>query len=57
MEIRKDSGKNSNRQMVTYGSLNDGNISFLFSDNDLEVYADFLPPLMNGTPLTIQIIT
>jgi uncharacterized protein (DUF342 family) len=57
MEIKKDSGKNPNRQMVTYGSLNDGNISFLFSDNDLEVHADFLPPLMNGTPLTIQIIT
>jgi uncharacterized protein (DUF342 family) len=57
MENRKDSGKNPNRQMVTYGSLNDGNISFLFSDNDLEVYADFLPPLMNGTPLNIQKIT
>jgi uncharacterized protein (DUF342 family) len=58
MEKRKDSGKNqSNRQMVTYGSLNDGNISFLFSDNDLEVHADFLPPLMNGTPLNIRIIT
>jgi len=58
MDIRKDSGKNqSNRQMVTYGSLNDGNISFLFSDNDLEVHADFLPPLMNGTPLNIKIIT
>jgi len=57
MDIRKDSGKNPNRQMVTYGSLNDGNISFLFSDNDLEVRADFLPPLMNGTPLNIQIIT
>ncbi|MDR2576005.1 MAG: FapA family protein [Treponema sp.] len=58
MDVRKDSGKNqSNRQMVTYGSLNDGNISFLFSDNDLEVHADFLPPLMNGTPLNIKIIT
>jgi uncharacterized protein (DUF342 family) len=57
MDKRKDSGKNPNRQMVTYGSLNDGNISFLFSDNDLEVRADFLPPLMNGTPLNIQIIT
>jgi len=58
MEIKKDLGKNqSNRQMVTYGSLNDGNISFLFSDNDLEVHADFLPPLMNGTPLNIKIIT
>jgi len=58
MDVRKDSGKNqSNRQMITYGSLNDGNISFLFSDNDLEVHADFLPPLMNGTPLNIKIIT
>jgi uncharacterized protein (DUF342 family) len=58
MEIKKDSGKNQqNRQMVTYGSLNDGNISFLFSENDLEVHADFLPPLMNGTPLNIKIIT
>ena len=58
MDVRKDSGKNqSNRQMITYGSLNDGNISFLFSDNDLEVHADFLPPLMNGTPLSIKIIT
>jgi uncharacterized protein (DUF342 family) len=58
MEIKKDSGKNqSSRQMVTYGSLNDGNISFLFSDNDLEVHADFLPPLMNGTPLNIKIVT
>jgi len=58
MDARKDSGKNqSNRQMITYGSLNDGNISFLFSDNDLEVHADFLPPLTNGTPLNIKIIT
>jgi uncharacterized protein (DUF342 family) len=58
MEIRKDSGKSqSSRQMVTYGSLNDGNISFLFFDNDLEVRADFLPPLMNGTPLNIKIVT
>jgi len=58
MELRKDSGKNqTNRQMITYGSLNDGNISFLFSDNDLEVHADFLPPLMNGTPLNIRIVT
>jgi uncharacterized protein len=56
MDIKKDSGKNPNRQMVTGGSLNDGNISFLFSDNDLEVHADFLPPLMNGTPLNIQTI-
>jgi uncharacterized protein (DUF342 family) len=58
MEIKKAQGKNqSNRQMVTYGSLNDGNISFLFSDNDLEVHADFLPPLMNGTPLNMKIVT
>jgi uncharacterized protein (DUF342 family) len=58
METRKEPGKNqSNRQMVTYGSLNDGNISFQFSDNDLEVRADFLPPLMNGTPLNIGVIT
>jgi len=58
MDVRKDSGKNqSNRQMVTYGSLNDGNISFLFADNDLEVHADFLPPLMNGTPLNLKVIT
>jgi len=54
MEIKKNQ---SNRQMVSYGSLNDGNISFLFSDNDLEVRADFLPPLMNGTPLNIKIVT
>jgi uncharacterized protein len=57
MDIKKDSGKNPNRQMVTSGSLNDGNISFLFSDNDLEVHADFLPPLMNGVPLNIKIVT
>jgi len=58
MDTRKESGKKqSNRQMVTYGSLNDGNISLLFSDNDLEVRADFLPPLMNGVPLNIKIVT
>jgi len=58
MENLKVTGKGqSNRQMVTYGSLNDGNISFLFSDNDLEVHADFLPPLMNGTPLNMTIVT
>jgi len=58
MENKRFQGKNqSNRQMVTYGSLNDGNISFLFSDNDLEVRADFLPPLMNGTPLSIKAVT
>jgi uncharacterized protein (DUF342 family) len=44
------------RQSVLFGNRNDGNLSVTFSDADLEVHADFIPPFSNGQPLTAQIV-
>ena len=41
----------SDRQTILYGSLNDGTMAVSFTDNDLEVYADFIPPILNGKKL------
>ena len=45
------------RQSVLFGGMSDGNLSISFSENDLEVYADFSPAGMNGKPLTTGTIT
>ncbi|MDR1098901.1 MAG: FapA family protein [Treponema sp.] len=36
------------------GNRNDGNLSITFLDNNMEVRADFIPPLGKGTPLTVE---
>ncbi|MDR1277543.1 MAG: FapA family protein [Treponema sp.] len=43
-----------NPQSILLGNRNDGNLSITFLDNDMEVRADFIPPLGKGTPLTME---
>ena len=51
----ESAGKNiSERQAVLYGSVNDGTMAISFSDNDLEIYADFIPPVLNGRKLDAE---
>jgi uncharacterized protein (DUF342 family) len=50
-----ESSKNTNSQnraTILMGKKNDGNISVSFSEGDIEAYADFMPPIGNGDPLT-----
>jgi uncharacterized protein (DUF342 family) len=35
-------------QTVITGNRNDGNLAVIFSDNDMEAYADFIPPVADG---------
>ncbi|MCL1836224.1 MAG: FapA family protein [Treponema sp.] len=39
------------RQTVLYGGMNDGTMEVTFTENALELYADFHPPILNGRPL------
>lgn len=41
-----------NPQSILMGNHNDGNLRLTFHDNDMEVRADFIPPLGGGTPLS-----
>jgi uncharacterized protein (DUF342 family) len=43
---------NSNPQKVLFGDANDGNLAIVFSEADLEVHADFIPPLSGGHSLS-----
>jgi uncharacterized protein (DUF342 family) len=43
--------ENTNRQTVLFGNPNDGNLSLWFSDADLELHADFIPPAGDGKAL------
>ncbi|MDR2160004.1 MAG: FapA family protein [Treponema sp.] len=56
-EEARPPGEARNRQTVITGDKNDGNLSVSFSENDLEARADFMPPLGEGSPLTIDQIT
>ena len=47
----------SMRQAILHGSMNDGHIAVSFSDKGLEVYADFIPPVINGKMLDNEGIT
>jgi uncharacterized protein (DUF342 family) len=42
------------RQTVIMGDKNDGSLTISFSDNDLEVRADFTPPIGNGKPVDLD---
>jgi uncharacterized protein (DUF342 family) len=48
--------ENGNRQQVLFGSPNDGNLVVSFSENDLEVHADFVPPKSGGQALNTNAI-
>jgi uncharacterized protein (DUF342 family) len=41
-----------NRITVMAGNKNDGNLSVIFSENDIEARADFNPPVGKGAPVT-----
>ena len=45
------------RQAILHGSMNDGHIAVSFSDKGLEVYADFIPPVINGSALDNEGLT
>jgi uncharacterized protein (DUF342 family) len=46
-----------NRIAVMAGNKNDGNLSVVFSENDLEARADFNPPVGNGAPITEKYVS
>ncbi|MDR3193510.1 MAG: FapA family protein [Treponema sp.] len=43
-------------QTVITGNRNDGNIAVIFSENDMEAYADFIPPVADGAPINQTLI-
>jgi uncharacterized protein (DUF342 family) len=43
-------------QAIVTGSRNDGNIAVLFSEHDMEAYADFIPPMADGAPINQTLI-
>jgi uncharacterized protein (DUF342 family) len=45
-----------NRQTVIAGGANDGNMAVGFTEKDMEAWADFLPPVRNGAPITIRFV-
>jgi uncharacterized protein (DUF342 family) len=48
---REHKPESQNPQSLVMGNRNDGNLSVTFLRDDMEVRADFIPPLNNGTPL------
>jgi uncharacterized protein (DUF342 family) len=57
MEQHKDekadeTHKNANRQEVLFGDKNDGKLAVAFSENDMELRADFIPPVGGGQSLS-----
>jgi uncharacterized protein (DUF342 family) len=51
---RKQFGDTFKRPTSLFGGLSDGNISVSYSNKDLEVYADFIPPVGRGRPMSIH---
>jgi uncharacterized protein (DUF342 family) len=43
-------------QTVITGDRNDGNLAVIFSENDMEAYADFIPPIADGAPINQTLI-
>jgi uncharacterized protein (DUF342 family) len=43
-----------NSQSILMGNREDGNLRITFLDNDMEVRADFIPPLGKGKPLDME---
>jgi uncharacterized protein (DUF342 family) len=43
-------------QTVVTGNRNDGNLAVIFSGNDMEAYADFIPPVADGAPINRTLI-
>ena len=47
---------NAGRQQVLFGDAKDGNIAVSFSEGDLEVHADFIPPASGGQTLSANAV-
>jgi uncharacterized protein (DUF342 family) len=43
-------------QTIITGNRNDGNLAVIFSENDMEAYADFIPPVADGAPINRTLI-
>jgi uncharacterized protein (DUF342 family) len=43
-------------QTVITENRNDGNLAVIFSENDMEAYADFIPPMADGSPINQTLI-
>jgi uncharacterized protein (DUF342 family) len=54
--VPQENPPSQNRATVMADNKNDGNIVVTFSDNDLEAWADFIPPIGQGRPLTEEYI-
>jgi uncharacterized protein (DUF342 family) len=57
MEQQKDGKTNetqqaANRQEILFGDKNEGKLVVSFSENDVELWADFIPPMGNVRPLS-----
>jgi uncharacterized protein (DUF342 family) len=46
-----------NRQTIVMGKKEDGNVSVGFTKDDMEAWADFIPPANKGAPITVQLVT
>ncbi|MDR0403027.1 MAG: FapA family protein [Treponema sp.] len=44
------------KTMLLPGSQNDGNVAVRFTEDRLEIWGDFYPPVGNGRPLTVDVI-
>ena len=55
--VQTAASASAKRQAVMFGGMSDGNLSVSFSENDLEVFADFSPAGLNGKPLDTGAIT
>ncbi|MDR1971265.1 MAG: FapA family protein [Treponema sp.] len=45
-----------NRQTIVLGQPNDGNLSVGFGEKDMEAWADFIPPIDGGSPITNRLV-
>ncbi|MDR1636482.1 MAG: FapA family protein [Treponema sp.] len=43
-------------QTIITGNRNDGNLMVIFSENDMEAYADFIPPVAEGAPINQTLV-
>ncbi|MDR2104113.1 MAG: FapA family protein [Treponema sp.] len=55
--VPQENPSSQNRTTIITDNKNDGNIVVTFSENALEAWADFMPPMGKGKPLTEEYIT
>ncbi|MDR2072493.1 MAG: FapA family protein, partial [Spirochaetaceae bacterium] len=55
-EQEKNRTEQTNRILLLPGGKNDANVSVIFSEDKLELRADFYPPMAGGKPLSVDYI-